>query len=219
MATPYELDHVFVCTDVGAPEAEVLVDFGLSEGTANRHPGQGTANRRFFFQNAMIELVFVVDSAEAASGLVRRTGLFERWKGRDSGASPFGICLRPGSYQASGPPFPAWEYKPPYFSSPAYLGTNSELIPEPLIVYLPFARRPAPSEQPLEHRTGFRELTAVRIQGPTMEHPSAELEALARTGLVELAPEEVHRMEIGFDGETQGRSTDFSPVLPLTLRW
>jgi len=52
-----ELDHLFVCTAPGAPEAERLVQFGLREGPPNQHPGQGTANRRFTFANAMIELV------------------------------------------------------------------------------------------------------------------------------------------------------------------
>ena len=52
-----ELDHLFVCTARGAPEAERLVQFRLREGPPNQHPGQGTANRRFAFANAMIELV------------------------------------------------------------------------------------------------------------------------------------------------------------------
>src|ERR1700757_2009678 len=49
-----ELDHLFVCTAPGAPEAEELVQFGLHEGPPNQHPGQGTACRRFSFANAMI---------------------------------------------------------------------------------------------------------------------------------------------------------------------
>ena len=43
-----ELDHVFVNTAPGAPEADQLLSFGLVEGSSNVHPGQGTANRRFF---------------------------------------------------------------------------------------------------------------------------------------------------------------------------
>jgi hypothetical protein len=41
-----QLDHVFVCCDVGDPEAEGLRQIGLVEGTRNVHPGQGTENRR-----------------------------------------------------------------------------------------------------------------------------------------------------------------------------
>ncbi len=64
------LDHVFVCTAVAAPEADRLVAFGLTEGTASSHPGQGTANRRFFFRNAVLELLWVHDEHEARSPVV-----------------------------------------------------------------------------------------------------------------------------------------------------
>ena len=43
----YEIDHVLIFTCAGAPEADRLIVFGLSEGSPNRHPGQGTANRSF----------------------------------------------------------------------------------------------------------------------------------------------------------------------------
>ncbi|MGH8238896.1 MAG: hypothetical protein ACREXP_18010 [Steroidobacteraceae bacterium] len=55
---PVEVDHVFVSASVGAPEGDRLLDLGLVEGSPNRHPGQGTANRRFFFANAMLEPAF-----------------------------------------------------------------------------------------------------------------------------------------------------------------
>jgi hypothetical protein len=74
-----ELDHLFVCTAPGAPEAEKLVQVGLREGVPNNHPGQGTANRRFDFVNAMIELIWVSDAKEAQSPRARRTLLWERW--------------------------------------------------------------------------------------------------------------------------------------------
>jgi Rho-binding antiterminator len=60
----FELDHLFICTTIGAPEADRLVAFGLTEGTPNVHPGQGTANRRFFFHNFMLELLWVHNSCQ-----------------------------------------------------------------------------------------------------------------------------------------------------------
>jgi len=41
---------------------------GLTEGTRNDHPGQGTANRRFFFSNTALELLYVSDANEAEEG-------------------------------------------------------------------------------------------------------------------------------------------------------
>jgi hypothetical protein len=58
------LDHVIVFCSTGAPEADDLVRLGLREGLPNTHPGQGTANCRFFFQNAYLELLWVSDPKE-----------------------------------------------------------------------------------------------------------------------------------------------------------
>jgi hypothetical protein len=44
----FALDHLFICSAPGAPEADRLVQFGMREGPANQHPGQGTANRQYF---------------------------------------------------------------------------------------------------------------------------------------------------------------------------
>ncbi|MDJ0592016.1 MAG: hypothetical protein QNJ72_18845 [Pleurocapsa sp. MO_226.B13] len=54
-----ELDHLFICSQVNAPEIDRLLDLGLVEGSSNTHPGQGTANRRIFFANLMLELAWV----------------------------------------------------------------------------------------------------------------------------------------------------------------
>jgi hypothetical protein len=57
-----EFDHLFILTDIGAPAADSsacakgdrLVTLGLIEGSSRNHPGQGTANRSFFFHNAIM---------------------------------------------------------------------------------------------------------------------------------------------------------------------
>jgi Glyoxalase-like domain len=68
------IDHVFICCSVGAAaEADALVRLGLHEGTPNTHPGQGTACRRFFFENAYLELFWVADKREAQADEVLPT--------------------------------------------------------------------------------------------------------------------------------------------------
>jgi hypothetical protein len=52
-----EIDHIYICTEKNAPAGDLLVEFGLLEGSSNTHPGQGTANRRFYFHNLMLELL------------------------------------------------------------------------------------------------------------------------------------------------------------------
>jgi hypothetical protein len=225
-AVAIELDHLFIMTAAGAPEAERLVEFGLVEGAPNTHPGQGTANRRFFFNNAFLELVWVADATEAQSELVRRTGLWERWAGRSGGASPFGVGLRPAGEQGGPIPIPTWEYRPPYLPDPLaiQMGENSDLATEPLVFYLAFGRRadgfPPQRRQPLEHPAGLRTITRVKISGPRHAAPSATLRAAeaACPGLsFAVADEPV--LEIGFDDDKRGELADFRPDLPLVFGW
>ena len=88
-----KLHHIFVCTSEGAPEAEALLDVGLIEGSPNIHPGQGTANRRFFFERGFLELLWVHDKPEAQAPLTAPTKLWDRWVERGRTANPFGICF------------------------------------------------------------------------------------------------------------------------------
>jgi hypothetical protein len=220
----FELDHLFVCTDVGAPEAEQLIKFGLTEGQPNVHPGQGTANRRFFFHNAMLELVWVQNPAEAQSEPIRPTQLWPRWSQRRSGACPFGVGLRPARPGSEGVPFPAWEYRPPYLPPPLAIHVGEDTPPsEPMWFYLGFVRRPGPAElqrlQPLGHAVGFQRLTQVRLLSPSAANLSEVARAVARAGILTMAPATEHLLEMTFDGGPQGRGKDFRPDLPLVFRW
>ena len=59
-----EFDHLFICVENPKDVVEELRLFGLTEGASNQHPGQGTENRRFFFENSFIELLFIADQDE-----------------------------------------------------------------------------------------------------------------------------------------------------------
>jgi hypothetical protein len=218
----FELDHVLVWVSPGAPEAERLVAFGLTEGSPNAHAGQGTANRRFFFRNAMLELIWVDDEAEARAPRTARLGILDRWRHRDTGASPFGLCLRrrPGAP----PPFRTWPYRPAYLPAGVVLdvAATSRRTREPL-VFLAATRRPdaepAAVRQPLRHATGFREVTAVRLHVPGAGSRSATLRAVEAAGIATFLRGPEHRLELGFDAERQGGAADFRPHLPLVFRW
>lgn len=113
----------------------------MVEGPPNTHPGQGTANRRFFFANAMLELLWVYDATEAATGPACRFRFPER--ASDPAASPFGLIFRRTDEACLDSPFPGWKYEPDYLDPPLYLhvGDNSENILEPLCVYMPLQSR------------------------------------------------------------------------------
>jgi hypothetical protein len=208
-----ELDHIFVCVSRGAPEAEDLAQFGLIEGPSNVHPGQGTANRRFFFKNAMLELLWVEDPSEAQNELTVPTKLWDRWSSRLNGAtSPFGIVVRPAKQEGITPPFVAWEYKPDYFPAGICLYISDAGIDEPMWVFTPFLRRRG--MQIPEHPNGIREITALGLTSPTPLRSRAA-EALPIL-TVESGP--THLLTIEFDHQIRSESTDLRPRLPLVLK-
>ena len=212
-----ELDHLFVCTAPGAPEAEKLVQFGLHEGPPSQHAGQGTASRRFAFANAMIELLWVSDAREAQSQSTRRTLLWERWSGREDNASPFGICLRPVDSQDTGPPFPAWEYRPAYLSDPLFMHIGEVGIEEPMWVYLGFMRRVHREQRFIEHPLGIREITGLTLTTPLPLRSNLS-QKIVESGILATRAGTTSLLEIEFDGNRRKEYMDFRPHLPLVFQ-
>ena len=193
------IDHVFICCAKGAPEARHLIDFGLLEGPPNRHPGQGTACRRFYFRNAMLELIWLEDAAEAQSPPTRRTRLFERF---GPAASPFGIIVRADG--ACDSPFEAWEYRPSSMPDLALRIAANTGLDEPMWCYLEMARAAVEPE-----------LLGVRIICPPLAETSVT-RAMARQNVIGLAEGPAHLLELDFAGK-RGHA-DFRPHLPLIIR-
>jgi hypothetical protein len=222
---PAELDHVFVWVSAGGPEADRLTALGLTEGKPNQHVGQGTACRRFFFEKHFLELIWVENPEEAQGPMVSPLRFWERWSGRASATCPFGLIFRPSSEGDAAPPFPAFEYRPPYLppTRAFYAGTNAASVEEPSLFFMPWVRRPdtssAEQRSPRTHEAGVRELAALRIIGPHPAPQSAAVQAVERTGAVVFRHGSEHLAEIGFDGERQGRRADLRPVLPLVICW
>jgi hypothetical protein len=217
---PIELDHLFICASVGAePEASALAAFGLAEGKPNTHPGQGTACRRFFFQNSYLELLWVDNPADAQSEITGPTHLWERWTGRASHTCPFGLGFRPAALDSSGTPFPAWDYRPPYLpnSWSIQIATNAAELTEPMLFYLPFSRQPDPV--PIEHPAGLRRMTRLDLVTPHSASQSIALKAMSMIDIVRVHSGAEYLLHLGFDGERQGRAADFRPLLPVIFHW
>jgi hypothetical protein len=214
-----ELDHLFVCTAAGAPEAEKLIQFGLRERPPNQHAGQGTANRRFAFRNAMIELVWVSNVGEAKSQETKRTLLWERWSGRIDCACPFGICLRPASSQDHDIelPFPSWEYRPGYLPDPLVMYVGEAGIDEPIWVYLSFMRRAHREPWFVDHPIGIREITGLTLTTPLPLQSQASQTAI-ENGILVARTRAPFFLEIEFDGGRRDLQKDFRPHLPLTFQ-
>jgi Glyoxalase-like domain len=222
---PFELDHVFVFASRGAPEADRLVSLGLTEGSGNVHHGQGTANRRFFFRNAMLELIWVQDEREVQSAAIAPTGLSERAQFRRTGASPFGICLRTTETNGHTPasPFESWSYHPPYLPAGQEILVARTSLAEPLLFMAPVGHRsdasPPVRREPIEHANGLREISGVRVTLTGGTRLSLSLRVMEHLGIATFVQGREHLMELSFDKVVRGQSIDLRPELGLVLRW
>lgn len=218
-----EIDHIFICTKYSAPAAKLLKKFGLTEGTSNTHSGQGTANRRFFFKNLFIELLWLENAEEAKSTLTSPTMLYERLTSKSKNTSPFGVCFRPNNLIDRTVKFPSWVYEPIYLPKglEVNIAKNTTLL-EPMWFFLSFASRPdlAPSikRQPLEHPNGLVEATAIEITIPN-SHKNFSLSYLQQLGILKIIDGTDHLLEITFDHRRHGLLKDFRPYLPMIFKY
>lgn len=214
----FELDHLFVASPPGGSEIAALVSRGFAEGRTNTHPGQGTASRGIFFENAYLEFIWLADPAEATSEAIRRTRLRER---TDPGhpANPFGVGMRlPAG--AVDLPMETWDYAPPYLPSGVVIpvGVNSERLDEPFLFFLPWSRGPA-WDLP-DHPNGTRSLTGAVVVLAEGEGPwSPELDVLSRLGVVEVERGREPLLQVELDGGARGDCIDLRPAVPLLVRW
>jgi len=210
-----QLDHIFILASTDAPEADALVELGLIEGTSNSHPGQGTANRRFFFANTTLEFLYINNIAEAMNGAGKGLRFAER--AIDIDGSPFGLVTRV-SAESSVPTFPAWQYFPDYFPKPMcfYVGENSDNFSEPLCICMPPAL-PKPKNAPAPNNSGWS-LTELHLSIPGIG-ASAALSAFGECELVTLRFNEDHRLKLVFNNSQEDISENFMPDLPLVIEW
>ena len=212
-----QLDHVFICCSTDAVEADCLKKAGLVEGSGNIHPGQGTANRRFFFRNGFLELMWVSSPVEAQGEQTARTQLWERWCGRNSGACPFGIAFRPTAPDST-PPFSTWPYRPDYMpvGVEILIATDTTLA-EPELFILPFAVRSGPPRnEPTAHSLPVDRVIGAAIGLPSWPSLSTAARVVQSAGVVRYfaAPEYV--MELRFSSSIDD-VLDLRPELPLRL--
>ncbi len=217
----FELDHIFIFTQKEAPEAEALIDLGLEEGPRNIHPGQGTSNRRFFFEQTFLELLWVYDEAEVQSAMIASTRLWERSRSQETGFSPFGLCVRPtieALAQQENLLIPeTWGYKPPYLPPRTQIDVaqNDAYPAEPMLFQTPFGRKSARETQ---HPLGMRDITKVTLHSPIIGQYSAAMKALLKMNWLTIEAADTFHLTIEFDGGKQQRVKHFSPDLPLTIK-
>jgi hypothetical protein len=212
------VDHAFIGCTSGAPEGDALLRLGFTEGSSNTHPGQGTANRRFYFDNFMLELVWVADPGEARNERTRRTRLWERCTAQDSQVSPFGIIFRSTGSPPAPAPFATWCYAPNYLPPGLAMQiADGTTLYEPELFYLPFLRRPSARTEPVAHSLPIRQIRGLSLGVRNLEALSTPSRCAEKQGLVSYFEAPQPLLEILFEGPA-GMRIDVRPELPLLFR-
>ena len=116
-----EIDHLFLFIEPDGPEIDALRRLGLTETYRRAHPGQGTANVCFAFDNLFLELLWLTSEAEARSPAIARTRLWERSRWHSKKTCPVGVAFR-GDLAGAGAP--TWDYRPPYLAQAMPAGAS-----------------------------------------------------------------------------------------------
>jgi hypothetical protein len=216
--------HFFVFCSPGGLEAEALVLAGFSEGSRNNHPGQGTANRRFFFPNGMLEFLWVEKPDEIQNAVTKPTCLYERSRSLQTGFSPFGIGTYWKPANAESRPFPGWSYRPGYL--PSYLeiwvADNGNCPEEPMLFFGSFFPDPSrsPNLEPTVHKNGVNRLSSLVIEmAGKNQKRSPALELFNQIDLLDFREGPQALATITFDEGKQNRKMDLRPSVPLVLKY
>lgn len=138
-----------------------------------------------------------------------------RW--RETGASPFGLCFRGDSRSLA---FETWSYEAAYLPRGAGIPivTPRGFHAEPLVfISGPSGAVAGPSP---EHCGAGRTLTGVQVQRAASTTPLSEgVRWFAQRCLFSLQDGPSHSLELEWDHARLGKSHDFSPDIPIVLRW
>ncbi len=157
-----DIDHIFIFTDDNGKVADELVDFGLTEGSNRVHVGQGTINRKFYFENFFLEILWVHNEKEIISEQTKPTGLWQRANFRVNNFAPYGLCVV-NSNDTEKLFEKAFKYQPDYFPEGLAIDIiRNESQPNfPWTFQLPFKEQKKHNNEPTNHSNGVRDLSKV----------------------------------------------------------
>lgn len=177
------IDHVFVFVEADGPEIAMMKATGLVETYRRDHPGQGTRNVCYCFDNLFLELLWVDDPDAARSAAIKRAGLYERSLWRTNGACPIGIAWRRSSHHPA-MTIPTWAFTPPYLPEGMSIAVakDSDDARQPMMFESPGSTAPAewPPEKrgALQHGAGLGVIREISLMMPPASPPSDALKAI-----------------------------------------
>lgn len=213
-----KVDHIFICADMPDKFSQILTDFGLTQGEPNIHTGQGTANRRFFFENIYFQFLAVKNEQHLKSLASKPSRLYERFTRTDDSISPFGICLYPSDDCLKFGDYPSIDYRPKFIHPPLKMSIFLTPIIEPMYYFVDYISDSSKQTHiQYKHEIGFEKITRIKIHTPDSD--SKLMHDLNQAGIVEFETHDNHLMEITFDDGEQNKTQDFRPEIPLIFNW
>ncbi|MCR9133111.1 MAG: VOC family protein [bacterium] len=212
------IDHIFIFTTDNGTIANDLVDFGLIEGSSRVHKGQGTANRKFYFSNFFLEILWIHDENEIKSTQTMPTGLWNRANFESKHCSPFGLCLV-NSDDTNVLFKQSFSYQPEYFPQ----GMAIDIIKNdsnpnlPWTFRLPFKGQKKNVDEPNNHGNGISSLTKTLFEYKKGTETQF-LEHFNNEERLEFMASSRNWLTLSFDNRRQGKSKDFQP-LKLTIEY
>ena len=225
-----QIDHIFIFSNNNGKEADELLEFGFVEGSSRVHQGQGTTNRKFYFENFFLEILWVSDLQEIKSDLISPTKLWQRAEFKENNFSPFGLCLvntKDTDILFSENAVNAVKYQPQYFP----VGMEIEILPNVHLPHLPWTFRlplslikggKKPSEEPINHTNSIENLTEVIFGIPYFDNIENDYLACFRDEpsikFTKNKVMHIYTLTLTFDNQKQGKTKVFS-ALPLIIKY
>jgi len=213
-----QIDHIFIFTNDHGKVADQLVSFGFTEGSSRIHKGQGTTNRKFYFENFFLEILWVHDEDELRSNLVKPTGLWQRANYQTNDFSRFGLCLV-NTGETNDLFEKSLNYQPDYFPAGLCIDifTNEHQPDLPWTFRLPFKGYKKNETEPTEHTNGKKRLTQAQF---TYKKPSSDdfLEKFKNQPQIKFVPSADLTLTLTFDNHIK-KSQLAIPELNLLIEY
>ncbi len=213
-----DIDHIFIFTNDNGKIADELVQFGLTEGSSRVHVGQGTTNRKFYFGNFFLEILWVHNDEELKSDITKPTGLWQR-ADFNSTNSPFGLCIV-NTDETESLFKNAFSYQPAYFPSGLNIDIlkNEQNLNLPWTFRLPFKGQKKNDTEPTEHKCGLVNLTGVEFGVLNFDETDEFIQQFVKQEKIKFTLSSTNYLVLTFDDNKNELTKEFERI-NLTVKY
>lgn len=214
-----QIDHIFIFSNNYGKEADKLVEFGFTEGSSRIHPGQGTENRKFYFENFFLEILWVINETEIRSELTSKTKLWERSQFDNNHFSPFGLCLV--NSKLTDKLFENSQiYQPNYFPKGMSIDiiTNETDPNLPWTFRLPYRGEKKAYDEPTKHKNRILKLTQAEFEIPLNNDGKEFKSYFHNSEIIDFKNGQKNHLTLEFDNKSQKKVMEFDE-LNLTIKY